>query len=164
MKIAFIITASVTLISAILMGSIAENFYFSDGHHFSILDIEMADSKDDLALMFSAMNSDVLESVRLHLHVDYVFMVGCYPFVALVCFAQARYSSGLWKKVFTALAYAQVLPFAFDIIENISLEQWLDCTGCGLNFFVFRFMVIAKFSIALGAYLVCSLLLLYRSL
>jgi len=163
MKIAYIITASVTLLSAMVMSFIAGDFYFTDGHHFSILDIELAKSQHELLNMFAAMHADVQESVRHHLHVDYVFMLGCYPFVALVCLAAAKHFSGLWKKAFTALAFVQILPFAFDITENILLERWLSCASCGLEFSVFRIMVIAKFSIALGTYLVCSLLLVYNS-
>lgn len=167
MKKLFTITLSLTIVSAIVMAVVGKGFHFKDGHAFSIMNLEMPGSEAALTEAYNNMDDGVLESVRAHLHADYFFMLGCYPFVALICLTVARTAAGTVKKIFLILAALQAVPFLFDVIENILLELWIPVPGetaFTFNFAIFQAMVAMKFAIALGAYLTGSCVLIYRSL
>jgi hypothetical protein len=91
-------------------------------------------------------------------------MFGCYPFVALLCWLVARSSGKNLRLLFNTLAFLQVAPFVFDILENYSLQQWMHNKDAPLSFGVFKLLVTMKFILALGAFLVSSILLYYRAI
>jgi hypothetical protein len=167
MKKLLIVSFSLTIISAAAMGIIGKGFHFKDNHRFSIMDLEMPGSEDALVNAYKNMDEGVLNDVRSHLHADYFFMVGCYTFIAMLCIAVAGNSGGILKKIFLAFAALQAMPFLFDVVENILLERWIPVPGeeaFTFNFMVFQTLVVAKFTIAVSAFVSGTVILIYRSL
>lgn len=142
----------------------ARNFQLKDGHHFTIMNVEMAESQEDLMQLFSTVDPDVLKSIDNNLKADYFFMFGCYPFVALLCWLVARSSGKVLRLLFITLAVLQLVPFIFDMLENYSLQQWMHNEDAPVSFGVFQLLVTTKFILALGAFLVSSILLYYRAI
>jgi hypothetical protein len=163
-RIVFYLTLSITLVTALIMMRQAQNFQLKGGHHFTILNVEMAESQEDLMQLFSTVDKDVLESINDNLNTDYFFMFGCYPFVALLCWLVARTSGKALRLLFITVAFLQVVPFTFDMLENYSLQQWMQKKDAPVGFGVFQLLVTTKFILALGAFLVSSILLYYRAI
>jgi hypothetical protein len=163
-RIVFYLTLSITLVTALIMMRQARNFRLKDGHQFTIMNMEMGESQEDLMQLFSTVDADVLESLNNNLKADYFFMFGCYPFVSLLCWLAARTSGKILRHLFFTLAFLQLVPLTFDLIENYSLQQWLHNKEAPVTFGVFQLLVTTKFILALGAFLVSSMLLYYRAL
>ena len=163
MKKLFLLTFLVALAGFVIMAIFSIDFQLIDGHYFTIMDLEMPGSKENLIALYAQMTPQVLTSVKKNLYADFLFMMGCYPFVALVCLAAARKSQGFWQRIFSTLAILQIFPFVFDVIENISLLKWIDDSAYLMNFLVFQSIVWVKFILAVGAFLLSLIFLLYTA-
>lgn len=92
---------------------------------FSIMDLMMPLSERELVNMCLTMPESSKTAVRRQLTVDYLYMFGVYPGVALLCGIAANKMEHIGKWFFWILAAAQLLPWLFDILENIYLARKL---------------------------------------
>ena len=96
---------------------------------FSILDLELPTSAPELAGLLRGINAlpgkesnPVWSALRGQLWVDFLFMPGIYGAIFLLCMKAAQLLS--WppsRALFALLAWTQLLAWAFDIIENLTL-------------------------------------------
>lgn len=151
----FFLCLAMTVVAFAVMKYFEKQFRFNDENNtsFSILDVEFAKSKDGLSGMYDKMDRSVRESLRAHLFTDYFFMTGCYPGIAALCLLVAVREKKL-RTLFVTLACLQVLPWLFDVTENIQLVCWMDNKECQESFSLFKILVRAKFGLAGGSFLV----------
>jgi hypothetical protein len=117
---------AIFIITSVWMKNIAKNFYTNVPvvRPFSIFSLEFPGSDEKLSSLITKMTADVKQSVRKHLLVDYLFMAGTYPGIAILCFIAARAvhpDSELGSNILQAWAFAQLLPWVCDATENAIL-------------------------------------------
>jgi hypothetical protein len=149
---------AIFIITSAWMKKIAKNFYTDVivTRPFSIFSLEFPGSDNKLSSLILKMNADVKRSVRKHLLVDFVFMLGTYPGIAILCFIAARAvhsDSELGSNILQGWAFAQIIPWLCDITENaILLYKLKNPTLVNESrYSFFRIIVITKFFIALTA-------------
>jgi len=147
----FWVLLAITLAGSVAMHYIQATYFicpYPPGT-FSILNLELPESRTELVLLLR--NARYPGMVRAHLWVDFGFMLGCYPFLALLCWTAAQPYRGLVRVLLLTVAAAQALAFAFDVWENVQLLQWQrDVLAVPAELDGFKTMVLAKFGIALG--------------
>ncbi len=126
----FLLFFAIFLIAAIIMRKLSKGFYtiIPAGRTFSIFNLEFPGSDEALTSLVLRMNNDVKMKVRKHLIVDYLFMLGAYPAIAILCFITSNYLSADSKSgssILIIMGVAQVIPWLFDIIQNWILLQKL---------------------------------------
>lgn len=140
------------------MGKLAKGFYTTipAGRTFSIFNLEFPGSDEALTSLVLRMNKDVKTKVRKHLLIDYLFMLGAYPAIAILCFITSNYLSAdskLGSSILIIMGIAQVIPWLFDIIQNWMLLQKLKkpISPIGGTYRFFKYIVGIKFFVALTA-------------
>ncbi|RPD39668.1 hypothetical protein [Chitinophaga barathri] len=143
-----LITYTILLITAIWMTKIARRFFFRDRDGlrriFNILDLEFPVSDAELAGMIQNMLPGVRKAVRLHLWVDFLFMLGFYPFTAMLCLI-IGYKTGIGAYFYSMMAALQGVAWGCDILENIYLLRKLRKPEPGKQFGTYSFFVYTKF-------------------
>jgi hypothetical protein len=148
---------AIFIITSMWMKKIAKNFYTNEPERpFSIFSLEFPGSDEKLSSLILKMNADVKQSVRRHLLVDYLFMFGTYPGIAILCCIAANAvhpDSELGSNILQGWAFAQIIPWLCDGIENAILLNKLK-TPTPVNESTYSFykkIVFIKFFISLTA-------------
>lgn len=132
----------------------SQNFLKANGQKFSIIDLELPKSRVFLQQLISDFAKGTKASVVKNLNEDYIFMVAAYIGIALMCFKARDFSNGNWPIILTWIGALQILPWIFDIYENIQIRKWVDGEKITNNLALFKLMVMTKFLIAfIGALL-----------
>ena len=137
-----------------------EGFVLKNGERFSILDLQLPKSKTILQQLIANLGPGASASVLKQLKEDYFYMIAAYIGVALMCLVAKDYVHGRWIRILEILAFIQILPWIFDIIENIQVKNWVNGGAIPADLTLFKAMVIAKFAIALGAVVVAIVVFL----
>lgn len=147
----FLITYTIVLITAIWMTRIARRFFFRDRDGlrriFNILDLQFPVSDSELTGMIRDMLPGVRKAVRLHLWVDFLFMAGLYPSIALLCYMLGE-KTGMGIYFFWIIGALQGGAWLCDILENVFLLRKLRKPEPGKQFSSYSFFVYTKFIIA----------------
>jgi hypothetical protein len=157
----FILCLTVFFITTIWMAQIAKHFYTHSLTRvsFSIFDLEFPISEEVLVKLIDRTDSITKKYLRQHLCVDFLFMGATYTGIGLLCYITALKMEYAGRYVFMILAFLQILPWLFDIAENLYLLNKVAhpvVASSDRVFKIFQFIVKAKFVIALlGA--VCSI-------
>ncbi len=167
--IAFLACLFLFYIGRFWMMSIGRHFVTVKKNPFNIFDLEFPSSELSLKVLIRQMDAGVKKHVVRHLWVDFIFMAGAYPAIFLLCL-KASFKMVFWGKwIFLILAFLQILPWLFDILENLYLLRMVKkgssepagvtdggskANSPAYNFF--QFCVKTKFLIALVG-TVCSL-------
>jgi len=121
-----------------------------------IFNLEFPGSDDALTSLILRMDQGVRKEVKKHLLVDYLFMLGTYPGIAILCFIAARSvyaDSHLGSNILHIAGMSQIVAWLCDAIENRMLLQKLKKpvppNEATYNFF--KWIVGIKFFIALTA-------------
>lgn len=118
---------AIFIVTTIMMARIAKKFITKNNRPFSIFNLEFPGSDENLSSLVLKMNDDVKQSVKKHLYVDYVFMAGVYPGIAILCFiAAGAADSEIGSKILLAMGWLQIVPWICDIIENIILLKKIN--------------------------------------
>ncbi len=129
----FCITFGLMLLFSFIMSIQATHFYTRDGvvKKFSILELEMPATPKELANLIKGLyklpeehpaTKKASTALKAQLYIDFLFMPCAYGTIFILCMlvsAKMQYSGG--AKIFSILAWAQIIPWICDIIENIYL-------------------------------------------
>lgn len=162
----FIAALVIFLVTGVWLNKLAQKFFIEPGGiKFNIMDLELPASETSFYNLIGAMNEKVKTAVRRHLWVDFLFMAGAYPGIALLCLKASAKMEYAGKWIFLALAVLQIISWLFDILENRFLLRRVNKPVTLLpppieegskSFRSYQFVVKTKFVIALTA-AVCSL-------
>lgn len=126
----FSIASGAVLILTFIMSRQARNFYtnFITIRKFSILDLQFPASALELTtyikgifLLPANSAAKVLRSLKSQLYTDFLFMIAAYGAVFILCMKVSMKMTSFGQGLFAVLAWIQILPFIFDVIENIYL-------------------------------------------
>lgn len=126
----FSIAFGAVLILTFIMSLQARNFYtnYNTIKKFSILDLQFPASAIELAtyikgifLLPANSSAKVLRSLKSQLYTDFLFMIAAYGTVFILCMKVSMKMTSFGQGLFAVLAWIQILPFIFDVIENIYL-------------------------------------------
>lgn len=132
-----------------------EGDFWQGGQKFTIIGLEITDSKDEVTAILSGLDEHVKTILRYHLSFDFAFMAGVYPGIAALCMmAREKTSKALLRKILFALAALQTVAWGCDIAENYYLLEWIKNPVIGNEFGLYHFIVFAKWGIALTAALI----------
>ncbi len=118
---------------------------------FSIMRFEKPETEAGLVSLVKAI-SDAGDMPRIteDLQIDYVFMAGLYPGIAVWLLMLRRNARKALSTTLLIAALLQFLPWIFDLIENGHLMGVLRGEPLGITVGLFRTMVSGKFFIAFG--------------
>lgn len=164
----FAICFTVFLFTTYIMARVAKHFCMNKAGAnvpFSIMDLELPLSERELVNIILTMPDNARRAVKHHLNVDYLFMAAVYPGIALLCGIAANKMDHIGKWFFWLLAALQVVPWLFDVLENIYLAGKLrnpvvnEQNPKAFTSFIWRVQV--KFIIALAGAICAVFALLY---
>lgn len=159
---AIIICLIVFYLVSIKMVTSSAKFLRKNGEKFSIMDLEFPPSQKFIQQLITDFAKGVKESVIKNLNDDYIFMIAVYLGIALMCFKARDFTHGNWPIFLTCIGSLQVLPWLFDIYENVQIRKWIDGGEVTNNLGLFKIMVLTKFTIAItGAVLSLGVFLTY---
>jgi len=150
----FVACVGVFMITSLCMNAVAKQFYIGL-RPFSIFDLELPVSERALYSLLSQLPKKASRALRSHLWIDFLFMPAAYLGIALLCYKTSLKMEHAGKWIFSWLAIAQLIPWLFDILENIFLLSKLGSVSqgqaneSGRGFGFFQFLVKTKFAIAL---------------
>lgn len=138
---------------------------------FSILDLEFAGTSKELTLILKGIKrlSDPLDTKRCmqalkwQLYIDFLFMLTLYPLIAMMCIKVAMKMSNWGDNLYFYLAAAQLLPFIFDIAENVYLLKKINTPILSKTrvYNIYKNVVLAKWLVALAGFICSAFGLLY---
>lgn len=159
------ITFGLMLLFSFIMSIQAAHFYTNDEveKKFSIMELEFPATPMELRNLVRGLYKlptrpraiKTIKSLRCQLYIDFLFMPCAYGTIFLLCMlvaAKMQYSGG--AKIFSVLAWAQIIPWICDIIENIYLLRKIKPKPVLSSLTVHRAYVrmeVVKWGIALGA-------------
>jgi hypothetical protein len=112
----------VFITSTIIMRRLAKKFITKTGRPFSIFSFEFPGSDEKLVSLILKLDKDVKGAVKLHLVIDFIFMLGVYPGIAILCFIASNASDSVIGSItLQGLGWLQIIPWLCDVIENVIL-------------------------------------------
>jgi hypothetical protein len=127
----FCIALAIMMLTSIIMERQSRSFYTRDGalRKFSIMDLQLPASAQELAnlikgiyLLPQEMKEKSLRTLKGQLIIDFLFMPATYGAIFLLCMKVSwKMTGNIGQQIFAILAWAQIIAFIFDIIENIYL-------------------------------------------
>lgn len=170
-------TFGATLFLALIMQKLGADLVTSKvsaPRTFSILDLEFPSHKGEIAKIIRGIyklpsedtQNKVLRALRRILYVDYLFMPAIYGSIFLLCMGVAGKLSdqSVGQRFFAVLAWLQLLPLLFDILENLLLLSQIKKEPQDLPkrlYRVFVTMVSAKWIISVFGAVTASMMVFY---
>lgn len=165
----FTITFGLMLLFSFIMAIQATHFYTKDvvETKFSILELEMPATPKELVNILRGLYKlsekekakKAISSLKGQLYVDFLFMPCMYGTIFILCMLVShKMQLSFGNKVFTIFAWAQIIPWICDIIENIYLLRKIKPhpVESSLSFHkAYLRMEYIKWAISLGA-TICS--------
>ena len=128
-----------------------EGDFWQNGQKFTIIGLEISNSKEQVAAILSGLDGHVKAILRFHLSFDFVFMAGVYPGIAALCMmAREKSVKKLLRKILLVAAVLQIIAWGCDIAENYYLFKWIKNPVIGSEFLRYHFIVAIKWIIALS--------------
>ncbi len=120
----------------------------------SIFGLELFYPKEKIIEIFTGIDDKVKTILSYHLSFDFIFMAGCFPGIACLCMmAAGRVNAKKIKRILFALAFLQLIAWAFDVVENYYLLKWLKNPVIGEEFGFYHIVVYSKWIIAITSVL-----------
>ena len=128
----FILTFGLMLLFHFIMTAQNLHFYTKDSveKKFSIIELQLPASPVELVNLIRGLyrlpqKQEAIRSItalRKHLYIDFLFMPCIYGSIFILCMlVSAKMQSSFGREVFHVFAWAQIIPWLCDIIENIYL-------------------------------------------
>ncbi|HMG16855.1 MAG TPA: hypothetical protein VK590_15470 [Saprospiraceae bacterium] len=170
------------LVITMIMMLQSNHFYTRVGSvkKFSMLDLEFPTSSKYMAKILNGIYklpsekvSKVLGALRCNLFLDFLFMPAAYGSIFLLCMHIADRNNNI---LFTFLAWLQILAYAFDVIENITILKMIKQSPPlkivdfirdvedfkePVSFVLYTRMVIIKWIIAITGFMCAFMMMLY---
>lgn len=150
----FVILFTILLVTTLWMTALASRFRRQTKDlgdvPFSILDLQFPSSEAELYTLIRHLPPNARRALKAHLWVDYLFMAGLYPAIALLCLILGT-KTGAGQYFFWLVAALQGFAWLFDAMENAWLLRKLRKPEPGSGKRAFRnytFCVYAKFILA----------------
>ncbi len=132
-----------------------ESDFWQGGQKFTIIGLEISDSKEKVAAILAGLDKHVKTILRYHLSFDFAFMAGVYPGIAALCMmARDKSANSIIRKTFFVFASLQIVAWGCDIVENYYLLKWIKTPIIENEFGLYHFIVFAKWIIALAGALI----------
>ncbi|MCW3467104.1 hypothetical protein [Chitinophaga nivalis] len=132
---------------------------------FSIMQLELPGDEAHLyATVQQLTTHEAIPEVIRHLRVDYFFMLGIYPLIAVWLLILRINTRPLLSGILLIVALLQVLPWVFDVMENNRLLQVVQGGPLGMSMTLWETMVYAKFVIAVSAGVLALLVVVFKLL
>ena len=127
----FCIAFGLMLLFTFIMSVQSLHFYTKDVvvKKFSIMELELPASPTELVNLIKGLyklpepqSKKAVNALKSQLYIDFLFMPCAYGTIFLLCMlVSAKMQMSFGVNVFTLLAWAQLIPWLCDIIENIYL-------------------------------------------
>jgi len=132
----FCVSLAVILFTTLVM-NIQEKYFFTKDvvlRKFSIKDLEFASTSTEVANIIQGMyllpterSTKAIKAFRLHMMVDFMFMIAVYMGIFLLCMKAAdKMTSLLGEYFFSLLAWGQLVAWICDLFENRYLLNQLS--------------------------------------
>lgn len=152
----FMLSFTLMLFTALWMSVLGKKFSYrnTDGVDipFNILDLQFPSSEQELCNIMKGLSPAAKKAVRAHLWVDFLFMAGFYPSIAILCII-VGYKTDVGQYFFWLVAALQLFAWLFDILENgYCLRKLREPVPGATNnaFKSYSFFVYAKFALCLA--------------
>jgi hypothetical protein len=117
-----VISVALMAITALWLMQIAKKFRYTarsgEVLPFTIIDIQFPASEAEMDGMIAGMQPEARQALKAHLRLDFLFMAGFYPAIALLCIIIGA-KTGLGEYFFWLVASLQGVAWAADICENV---------------------------------------------
>ncbi len=127
----FCIAFGLTLLFRFIMAVQSSHFYTKDVvvKKFSIMELELPATPIELVNLIKGLyklpepaSKKAISSLKSQLYIDFLFMPCAYGAIFLLCMlVSAKMKTSFGLNVFSLLAWAQLIPWFCDIVENIYL-------------------------------------------
>ena len=145
----FLFCFGIAVATMFIMEWLAGDFWVND-QKFSILGLELFYSKRHVLDVLTQIKQPARIALNYQLVFDFVFMTGIYPAIASLCMmVREKINRKSIQNVLFALAMLQPVAWAFDIVKNSYLLNWLEKPEIGDEFSIYHNIVAAKWLIAL---------------
>ncbi|WP_343307500.1 hypothetical protein AAHN97_10220 [Chitinophaga niabensis] len=153
MMLYFMLSFTLMLFTALWMLLLGKKFSYRDAGGveipFSILDLQFPSSEQELCTIMKGLSPAAGKALRAHLWVDYLFMAGFYPSIAILCII-VGYKTDVGQYFFWLMAALQLAAWLFDMLENGYCLRKLRKPVPGTTFQSYSFFVYAKFILCLA--------------
>ncbi|MBC7890190.1 MAG: hypothetical protein H7Z13_20130 [Ferruginibacter sp.] len=132
----FCVAFGLMLLLTIIMGRQSVHFYTKDVvvKKFSIMDLELPSSPAELVNLIRGLyklpepeSIKAVKALKSQLYIDFLFMPCAYGAIFILCrLVSAKMQLSFGINIFIILAWLQLLPWLFDIIENIYLLRKIN--------------------------------------
>jgi hypothetical protein len=155
----FLFCLGLAIASAICM-KLLEPHFLTNGSLFSIIGLELGYGQEKVVAVLSSIDDHVRSLLRFQLIFDFVFMAGIYPAILSLCMIARSQLHGFLRSFFTILAVTQLIAWACDIYENLSLLHWINDPSSVNHFQAYHTIVWTKWALAIfGALLAIPLVI-----
>lgn len=139
----------IALLSAMWMGLLSQEIREKGMTDFSIMQLELPKDAMHLQQTLGAFHQyEVTDTVNTHLWVDFLFMLGAYPGIAVWLLWLRRGSNKNLSRLLAIVAASQLIPLVLDIIENSHLLTAIEGDSLDIPVNTLKNMVYCKFVIA----------------
>lgn len=151
----FMLSFTLMLFTALWMFLLGKKFSYRDTDGvdvpFTILDLQFPSSEQELSNIMKGLSPVVKKALRAHLWVDFLFMAGFYPSIAILCII-VGYKTDVGQYFFWLVAALQLFAWLFDILENGYCLRKLRKPEAGSPnaFQTYSFFVYTKFILCLA--------------
>jgi hypothetical protein len=162
-KSLFLFCLGIVIATSFIMEWLAGDFWIGD-EKFSIPGLELFYSKREILTVLMQIKQPARIALNYQLIFDFAFMAGIYPGIAsLSMMVREKINRKSIKNVLFALAMLQPVAWAFDIVENSYLLNWMEKPEIGEEFSIYHNIVIAKWLIALTGVLISIITWLFKN-
>jgi hypothetical protein len=162
-KSLFLFCLGIVIATSFIMEWLAGDFWIGD-EKFSIPGLELFYSKREILTVLIQIKQPARIALNYQLIFDFAFMAGIYPGIAsLSMMVREKINRKSIKNVLFALAMLQPVAWAFDIVENSYLLNWMEKPEIGEEFSIYHNIVIAKWLIALTGVLISIITWLFKN-
>lgn len=146
------------------MRATEDNVHKKNYKEFSILQLErpLIDSVTVLATIQKIHEYQVESDVKNNLRIDYFFMAGIYPLIAMWLLMIRKRTVQAMNIGLIILAIAQLIPLVADVLENCYLLHMIDDKPQPFSFPLYTTLVTLKWWIAAGGAAIALLTCIFK--
>lgn len=126
---------TLALISLLKMRGQEKLFIGKNGAVYTIMNFELPPNEDSLRVWVADIKAappiqkgvSPADAVRTNIYYDFGFMTGIFGFIFCICLAARRlFRQKPVRTILYALAMAQILAIAFDLVEDLYILHWFN--------------------------------------
>ena len=129
-----------------------ETMFYYKGELFTIIGLEIVYPAPRVMDILYLSDITVITLLKSHLYFDFAFMIGAYGGIAsLLMMARNRINHSLFRKILLFLAFAQLIAWGCDVVENLYLLDWIkNKSDVRPAFSTYHWVVVIIWVLALG--------------